>query len=76
MPWNDRITTDPKVLVGKPVIRGTRISVEFIVELLAEGWTYDEVLRNYPQLAAEDIQAALGYASERLKQEVLYPLPT
>ncbi len=76
MDWSERITTDPKVLVGKPIVRGTRIAVEFIVELLAEGWTYEDVLRNYPQLTVEDIQAALGYASERLKEEVLYPLPS
>jgi uncharacterized protein (DUF433 family) len=75
MHWSERITTDPTVLVGKPIIRNTRIAVEFIVELLAEGWTQEEVLRNYPQLTSEDIHAALGYASARLKEEVLYPLP-
>lgn len=76
MHWSDRITIDPQVLAGKPIIRGTRLAVEFIVELLGEGWSYDEVLRNYPQLTAEDVQAALGYASDRLKEEVLYQLPT
>jgi uncharacterized protein (DUF433 family) len=76
MSWQERIVIDPKVLVGKPVIRGTRIAVEFIVELLAEGWTYEQILANYPQLTAEDIQAALAYASERLKEEILHPLPS
>ncbi len=63
MGWEDRITVDPKVLVGKPSNKGTRIAVEFLVELLAEGWTHEEVLRNYPQLSAEDIHAALHYAA-------------
>ncbi len=74
MAWHDRITVDPKVLVGKPVIRGTRLAVEFLVELLAEGWSHDDVLRNYPQLTEEDIHAALHYATERLKLERVYPL--
>jgi uncharacterized protein (DUF433 family) len=48
--WRSRITIDPKVLAGKPVIRGTRMSVEFILDLLANGWTIEEILENYPQL--------------------------
>lgn len=75
MSWQDRISVDPQVLVGKPVITGTRLAVEFLVELLAEGWTFDEVLRNYPQLTADDLQAALHYAAESLKQEHVSPLP-
>lgn len=58
----------------KPIIKGTRIAIEFIVELLAEGWTHEQILKNYPQLADEDIQAALHYASEMMKQEKVYPL--
>jgi len=72
--WKDRITVDPKVLVGKPVIRGTRLAVEFIVGLLAEGWTYETILENYPQLKKEDIFAALSYARDVLKEEKVYPL--
>jgi uncharacterized protein (DUF433 family) len=72
MSWEDRITVDPNVLVGKPVIKGTRIAVEFIVELLAEGWTHDEILSNYPQLTSEDVQAALHYAADVMKQERVY----
>jgi uncharacterized protein (DUF433 family) len=75
MDWKDRIVVDPKVLVGKPVIKGTRIAVEFLLELLAEGWTYEQIVKNYPRLTGEDIQAALHYAAETLKQERLYPLP-
>jgi uncharacterized protein (DUF433 family) len=75
MNWQDRIVVDPGVLVGKPVIKGTRIAVEFLVELLAERWTHEQILKNYPQLTEEDIQAALHYAAEALKQEHVYPLP-
>jgi uncharacterized protein (DUF433 family) len=75
MGWEDHISVDPQVLVGKPVIKGTRISIEFLVELLAEGWTNDEVLKNYPQLSAEDIQAALHYAADVMKQERVYRAP-
>jgi uncharacterized protein (DUF433 family) len=72
--WQDRIVVDPAILVGKPVIKGTRLAVEFILELLAQGWDKAEVLRNYPGLTDEDIQACLAYASARLKGERVYPL--
>jgi uncharacterized protein (DUF433 family) len=72
--WHERIVIDPKILLGKPVIRGTRIAVEFLLELLAEGWTHEQVLKNYPQLTADDIQAALHYAAEALKHERVFPL--
>jgi len=64
-----------KVLVGKPVIKGTRIAVEFLLDLLANGWTHEQILKNYPHLTEEDIQAALHYAAEAVKQEHVYPLP-
>jgi uncharacterized protein (DUF433 family) len=76
MDWQDRITVDPKVLVGKPVIRGTRIAVEFVVDLLARGWTAEHILQEYDHLTALDIQACLAYASEVLKSERVYLLPT
>lgn len=76
MNWQDRITFDPQVLVGKPTIKGTRIAVEFLVELVAEGWTTQQITANYPQLTAEDVQAALHYAGDVLKQERIYPLAT
>jgi uncharacterized protein (DUF433 family) len=75
MDWEDRIAVNPKVLVGKPVIKGTRIAVEFLMELLSEGWSHEQILKSYPQLTAEDIQAALHYATAVLKQERVYPLP-
>lgn len=74
MPWQDRIVVDPAVMTGKPVIKGTRLAVEFILDLLAEGWSYEEIERNYPSLTSEDIQAALHYAAEALKRERVYPL--
>ena len=74
MDWRDRIVADPNVLVGKPVIRGTRIAVEFLVELVAEGWTYDEILRNYTHLTREDVRAALMHAAELTRLERVYPL--
>jgi uncharacterized protein (DUF433 family) len=76
MDWRDRIVVDPRILVGKPVIMGTRIAVEFVVELLANGWTTPQILAEYDHLASEDIQACLAYASEVLKSERVYLLPT
>jgi uncharacterized protein (DUF433 family) len=70
----DRITIDPKVLVGKPVITGTRISVEFIVDLLASGWNHKQILASYPHISEEDILACLQYAGELLHSERVYPL--
>lgn len=61
MEWRERIAVDPKVLVGKPVVRGTRLAVEFIVGLLAEGWSEADVLQNYPGLTRDDILACLVY---------------
>ncbi len=74
MDWHKRIIVDPKILVGKPVIKGTRLAVDFVVELLAQGWSEAEVLRNYPGLQPEDIRACLNYASEVLQTEKVYPM--
>ncbi|MCX6026317.1 MAG: DUF433 domain-containing protein [Chloroflexi bacterium] len=70
----DRIVIDPAILVGKPVVRGTRLAVEFVVDLLAQGWSEADILRSYPGLAREDIAACLAYASRLLKAERVYPL--
>ena len=74
MAWEDRISADPAVLVGKPVIKGTRLAVEFIIGLLAQGWSEAEVLRNYPGIAREDVLACLAYAQDRLKDERVFPI--
>ncbi len=63
MSWQERIVTDPDILVGKPVVRGTRLAVEFVIDLMAQGWSELEILRNYPGLTYEDIQACLIYRS-------------
>lgn len=73
MDWQERIVVDPKILVGKPVIKGTRLAVEFIVELLAQGWPENEILRNYPGVTHDDIAACLKYATSILKAEKIYP---
>ena len=70
-----RITINPKVMVGKPVIRGMRITVEQIIEALAGGVTEKEILEDYPELEAEDIKAALFYANELVKEERVYLIP-
>jgi uncharacterized protein (DUF433 family) len=72
---NDRITIDPSVLVGKPVIKGTRIAVEFILGLLAQGWSVDDVLKEYDHITSEDVQACLAYAHQLLADERVYPIP-
>ena len=74
MMWRNRITVDAEVLAGKPVIKGTRLAVEFVLELLAQEWTEDEILRNYPGITHEDIRACLAYASATLRAERVYPL--
>lgn len=76
MDWRERIVLDPKVLVGKPIIKGTRISVEFVIDLLARGWTKEQILKEYDHLQAEDIQACLAYASEVLKSERVFLSPS
>ena len=75
MDWHERIVVDPDVLVGKPVIKGTRISVELIIDLLARGYSKEQILEQYDHLTAEDIQACLAYASESLRSERVYAFP-
>jgi uncharacterized protein (DUF433 family) len=74
MNWRDRITLDASVLAGKPIIRGSRLTVDFIVGLLGQGWTEADILRNYPGIKHDDIAACLQYASELLQSEKVYPV--
>ena len=74
MDWRDHITIDPRILVGKPTVKGTRISVEMVVDLLAAGWTQEQVLDSYPTLQPDHIRACLAYASELLHSERIFPL--
>jgi uncharacterized protein (DUF433 family) len=71
MKWQDYITADPAVLVGKPVIRGTRLAVEFILGLIAQGWSEEEITRNY-RLTTEQVRACVAYAQERLSEEKVF----
>jgi uncharacterized protein (DUF433 family) len=68
-----RIALDPKVLAGKPVIRGTRLSVEFVIGLMVDGWDEAEILANYPGITHDDIIACLGYAKDALSSEKVFP---
>ncbi|MFO1238384.1 MAG: DUF433 domain-containing protein [Alphaproteobacteria bacterium] len=68
-----RIILDPAVVAGKPIIAGTRISVEFILDLLAQGWSEADVLENYPHITREDIIACIAYARDIVKSERVYP---
>jgi uncharacterized protein (DUF433 family) len=68
-----RITLDPKVLAGKPVIRGTRLSVEFVIGLMAEGWSETDILANNPGITHDDILACFAYARDTLSSEKVFP---
>ncbi|HET7460211.1 MAG TPA: DUF433 domain-containing protein [Longimicrobium sp.] len=74
MNWREYITADPGILVGKPTVRGTRLGVEFLLELFAEGWTSEQVLRNYPTLTPEALQAVFAYARECVTDGAIQPL--
>lgn len=75
MHWQAYIHTDPNILVGKPVVKGTRLSVDFILRLFANGWTVEQVLESYPQLTPMALQAIFAFAAESLSQETLYAMP-
>ncbi len=71
MNWQEHITADPAVLVGKPVVRGTRLAVEFILGLIAQGWSEQEIARNY-LLTSEQIRACAACAQERMSEEKVF----
>jgi uncharacterized protein (DUF433 family) len=73
MPEHPRIALAPDILAGKPVIRGTRLSVEFIIGLMAEGWTEADILANYAGITHDDIIACLAYARDTLSSEKVFP---
>ncbi len=70
-PMFDRITSDPGILGGKPIIRGTRISVEMVLEWVASGASRDEILLRSPHLSSDDVEQALGYAAAAVRNEIL-----
>lgn len=75
MKWHNHIHSNSAVLLGKPIIKGTRISVELIVELFALGWTQTQILESYPRISEQDIQAVFFYLSDCLKEELYFPIP-
>ena len=75
MPLSERIVVDTEILVGKPLIRGTRLAVEFILDLLAAGQSEHEILAQYPGLTRDDILACLSYASYLAHEYKAYPIP-
>ena len=74
MVGHDLIASDPHVLGGKPVVRGTRLTVDFILQLFAQGWTQEQVLTNYPALTSEALRAVFAYAADVLHEEVVLPV--
>lgn len=74
MHWREHIHADPQVLAGKPVVKGTRLSVELLLGLLGAGWTQEQILSNYPSLKPEALQALFAFAAESLQDESLYAL--
>ena len=73
MSEHPRISLAPDVLAGKPVVHGTRLSVEFVIGLMAAGWTEADILANYPNLTHDDVIACLAYARDSLSGEKVFP---
>lgn len=73
--WEQYIHSNPDILVGKPVVKGTRLAVDFILDLFAVGWSREEVLENYPTLTVEAVQAVFAFSAECMREETLYSLP-
>jgi len=72
MEWREHVISDNKVLLGKPTVKGTRISVEHIIGLLAQGWTEQQILENYPRLTNESLKAVFSYIQDCMKDGLLY----
>jgi len=73
--WKKFIHSNPEVLLGKPVVKGTRLSVEFILGLFSSGWTEQQVLENYPTLTKESLLAVFSFAADCMREESLYSIP-
>lgn len=74
MSWHEHIRSNPEILAGKPAVRGTRLSVEFLLGLMAEGWAEREILESYPQLSPEDMRALFAFAAECVQDERAYAI--
>ncbi|MBK6647942.1 MAG: DUF433 domain-containing protein [Anaerolineales bacterium] len=75
MDWKKYIHSDPEILMGKPVVKGTRLAVDFLVGLFAAGWTEQQVLENYPSLTTESLRAVFAYVAECMRDEFLFVVP-
>lgn len=75
MNWQDKIVSDKEILLGKPTIKGTRLSVEFVLERPADGWSEEQLLENYPRLKREDLQAVFAYVNDCLKDGLMFEFP-
>ena len=75
MDWRNYIHSDPEILLGKPVVKGTRLAVDFILGLFASGWTEKQVLENYPTLTPRALQAVFAFSAECMREEALYLTP-
>jgi uncharacterized protein (DUF433 family) len=75
MNWQNRIVSDKEILLGKPTVLGTRLSVEFIVERLASGWTQEQLLENYPRLTSDDLQSVFAYIADCFKDGLMFEIP-
>jgi len=73
--WQTYIHSDPEVLLGKPVLKGTRLAVEFILGLFAAAWSEQQVLESYPTLTPEALRAVFAFSAECMREEVLYAMP-
>lgn len=74
MDWRPHIAADPEVLSGKPVVRGTRLAVDFVLGLFAAGWSEQQVLQNYPSLTPEALRAVFAFAADTLGDEAVFPV--
>ena len=74
MKWQDHIVSDKQVLLGKPTIKGTRISVELILELFESGWSEKQILESYPSLTEESLRAVFAYLKDCMQQELYFPI--
>ena len=75
MDWRDHIVADKQVLLGKPIIKGTRISVELILELLASGWSEQQILESYPNIEKKHLLAVYAYLKDSVSNELIFPFP-
>ena len=74
MDWRKLIESDPKIMMGKPIVKGTRVTVELILEKIASGESFEQVIEAHPRLTVEAIRASIAFAAENLRADVIYPI--